>query len=715
MEEILHFKVSTGLKDIIGRELITNELVAIFELVKNSYDADAKNIEILIDNFNNFIEIKDDGHGMGYDDLKNKWLFVAYSEKKEQTNTTYAGSKGIGRFSCDRLGSQLILRSKTNDQDSELIINWGKFEENTLKKFEELDIKYSSGENISNLSVDTISKCGTTLRISNLRDNWSVERAKKVISALQRLVNPFVKDNDININVKYTDSSSGIMELNERVYNNVSNVLDTKTIYMECRIKGNSINLSLVDKKKVIYDLVLENYSMIDNAFFKIYYLNSSAKNNFKRIMKQRAIEYGSIFLYKNNFRIFPYGEPDFDSFGLNLRKGQGYNRYLAHRELLGWINIIDKEDHFKEVSSRDRGFIANDYTISLEKIYMELIQRPLESYVQLVKFGDSEIDDISDSDGESIDKLLRRFKKFNILNEKRYEIPKNAQPIEKRFDLLDYENITTTEKKEIQKDLKKVMTATRKENVAVKKEKKKIEKKVHQLQNQVEITERILEKENPEKQKVLFHELGKVSKELNDVVDIVVDMMTTAEIEKFNEYLVSVRKSADKLDSIKKQILRLNFETFSKLANIELKSYLLSYLKYAASKKIKLNTNFGDGRVVKEINIYDFGVLIDNLILNAAERDATTIDVSFKQDNTGFTFTSDTGPIDIKPVENIFKLGVSSKDDGSGMGLYLCSEICKEFGWLLSVDELLGNLVRFNIDFGEYNERENQHFVARG
>lgn len=213
----------------------------------------------------------------------------------------------------------------------------------------------------------------------------------------------------------------------------------------------------------------------------------------------------------------------------------------------------------------------------------------------------------------------------------------------------------------------------------------------------------------------MLFHELGKVSKELNDVVDIVVDMMTTAEIEKFNEYLVSVRKSADKLDSIKKQILRLNFETFSKLANIELKSYLLSYLKYAASKKIKLNTNFGDGRVVKEINIYDFGVLIDNLILNAAERDATTIDVSFKQDNTGFTFTSDTGPIDIKPVENIFKLGVSSKDDGSGMGLYLCSEICKEFGWLLSVDELLGNLVRFNIDFGEYNERENQHFVARG
>lgn len=54
--------------------------------------------------------------------------------------------------------------------------------------------------------------------------------------------------------------------------------------------------------------------------------------------MKTEPKNYGSIFLYKNNFRIFPYGEVDFDAFGLNLRKTQGFNRYLGHRELLGGL-----------------------------------------------------------------------------------------------------------------------------------------------------------------------------------------------------------------------------------------------------------------------------------------------------------------------------------------------------------------------------------------
>lgn len=415
--------------------------------------------------------------------------------------------------------------------------------------------------------------------------------------------------------------------------------------------------------------------------------------------MKQRAIEYGSIFLYKNNFRIFPYGEPDFDSFGLNLRKGQGYNRYLAHRELLGWINIIDNNNNFKEVSSRDRGFITNDYTIALEKIYMELIQRPLESYVQLVKFGDSEIDDISDKENNAIDKLLLRFKKFNVINQNKYEIPRSAQPIEKRFDLLDYDDIETSEKKEIQKDLKKVMAETRKENVRVKKDKKNIEKKVQQLQNRVEINERILEEDNPRRQKMLFHELGKVSNELDAAVTQMITGMGDKELEAFKEYLLGIRKSSDKLSSIKKQILRINFETFSTLEDIELKSYLQSYLKYTNSK-VKVKMDLTGNKVIKRINIYDFGVLIDNLILNAIERDATIIEIIFKENDTGFNFISNTGPIDIKPIDNIFKLGVTSKDDGTGMGLYMCKDICNDFGWDLSVTEFMNDLVNFSIDF---------------
>ncbi|MBC1442760.1 histidine kinase, partial [Listeria seeligeri] len=238
MEEILHFKVSSGLKDIIGRDLITNELVAIFELVKNSYDAHSKNVDIIINSFENFIEIRDNGNGMNYKDIKDKWLFVAYSEKKDQIEETYAGSKGIGRFSCDRLGGKMILRSKKEGEDNQLSINWGDFEKNSLQKFEELNVKLLSNESIDT-EIDTISPTGTTLRIEKLRDEWTPERVKKVISSLQRLINPFVEDDRIKVNVKYISSSSGIAEIDTNVSNNVAHVLDTKTIYMECIINNN--------------------------------------------------------------------------------------------------------------------------------------------------------------------------------------------------------------------------------------------------------------------------------------------------------------------------------------------------------------------------------------------------------------------------------------------------------------------------------------------
>jgi DNA mismatch repair ATPase MutL len=80
VEEILHFRVSSGLKNIIGRELINDKYIAIFELVKNSYDAGAKNVTILFKELGTpaaTITIKDDGNGMSKEDIINKWLFVA--------------------------------------------------------------------------------------------------------------------------------------------------------------------------------------------------------------------------------------------------------------------------------------------------------------------------------------------------------------------------------------------------------------------------------------------------------------------------------------------------------------------------------------------------------------------------------------------------------------------------------------------------------------
>lgn len=699
MEEKLHFKVSSGLKDIIGKDLITNELVAIFELVKNGYDADATEINLIINSYENYIVIQDNGKGMNRDDIENKWLFVAHSEKKD-SDKVYAGSKGIGRFSCDRLGTKLKLISHKDDEVSKLEIDWGEFEKDSLTKFEELDVTYTSLDVIED---SFIQKSGTILTISNLRDTWDLNRVNKVIKALQRLVNPFVDDGKIKINVKYISSSSGIAKLDEYISNDIATVLDKKTIYIECDIKETEISISLYDKEKIIYSFKIENNTILKDIYFKIYYLSTAAKNNFTRIMKTTPKDYGSIFLYKNNFRIFPYGEVDFDAFGLNLRKTQGFNRYLGHRELLGWINITDSENHFNEVTSRDRGFVTNSYTIEFEKVYMELVQRPLESYMQLIKFGNSDIDEIETDDTDAIQKLIQRFKKYKFTVAPRvYELPKIAQPLEKKFELLDDVNTSSSEKKEIQKSLKQATVELRKENQEVKKEKQRIYKENSRLKNEIEIKEKIILNEKPARQDMLFHELGKAGKELTATLQKMIRLMTPEEYEKFSDSIYKIRRTSDKLSSIKKQILRLNFESFSNLENIELKSYLRSYVANLIDDTVKLKVSLGIGELYQSINVYDFGTLLDNLIINAQDRNAKDIHIFFDEDNKIMHFTSDTGPIDIEPIENIFNIGVTSKRRGTGLGMYICQQICKDFNWEISVQQLKNNVVDFQIKFSE-------------
>lgn len=152
----LHFDVSTGLKRVLGRELITNDEVAIFEMVKNSFDAKARTVYLHFEP--DSITIADDGSGMSYEDLQNKWLFVAYSAKrlgndrdefreKAIERTQYAGNKGIGRFSSDRLGERLILQTRpAGDQSRDvhtLSVDWERFEQNDTEHFESVPVEYA--------------------------------------------------------------------------------------------------------------------------------------------------------------------------------------------------------------------------------------------------------------------------------------------------------------------------------------------------------------------------------------------------------------------------------------------------------------------------------------------------------------------------------------------------------------------------------------------
>jgi hypothetical protein len=215
MGEELHFRISSALKDIIGKDLITDNYIAIFELVKNSFDAYATKVEVIFENSKSSsakIIVKDNGKGMSYDDLKNKWLFVAYSAKKEGTendsfdyrdkiykNRPFAGAKGIGRFSCDRLGKMLYLetiKKEPNAKTETLVTDWEKFEGDLKQEFVDISVIHET-INKSNFGL----KHGTVLEISDLRTPWTRNDFLRLKDSLAKLINPSNSANENNFQI----------------------------------------------------------------------------------------------------------------------------------------------------------------------------------------------------------------------------------------------------------------------------------------------------------------------------------------------------------------------------------------------------------------------------------------------------------------------------------------------------------------------------------
>ncbi|PWG02130.1 hypothetical protein DF286_04045 [Sphingosinicella humi] len=179
------FRISTHLKDIIGRDLVTNEFVAIFELVKNSIDAGATKVDIEFDPDESSIAIVDNGRGMTANDIRDKWLFVAYSEKALASTDNYrdkikpagqfAGSKGIGRFACDTLGEQLELYSRSSGGKSitKLDVDWTRFEKDSTKEFQTVSVNLGSVSSFPKIyNADSPKDGGTILVIKETRQEW---------------------------------------------------------------------------------------------------------------------------------------------------------------------------------------------------------------------------------------------------------------------------------------------------------------------------------------------------------------------------------------------------------------------------------------------------------------------------------------------------------------------------------------------------------------
>ena len=213
------FRFSSRFSQLIGRNLISNPIVAVSELVKNSYDADADNISVEFSNLLSGVptlKITDDGDGMTFDDIATKWMMVGTDNKVHNPLTPKGrrklGEKGIGRFSVERLARKLQIISSKSDDDFaiSLSIDWD--------QYENYDGEFSAlTHRVVKLPCDICHK-GTTLILSDLRDEWTETRLldlQKEIELLRPLnINrlSFKKYSFPGDNVKIALSAPGILK-----------------------------------------------------------------------------------------------------------------------------------------------------------------------------------------------------------------------------------------------------------------------------------------------------------------------------------------------------------------------------------------------------------------------------------------------------------------------------------------------------------------------
>lgn len=416
----LSFRISAGLKNIIGRDLISDKYIAVFELVKNAYDAGASKVNITFDKSEknqDQIIISDNGCGMTYNDIVEKWLFVAYSEKKlqnrkkasfrDEIKREIAGAKGVGRFSCDRLGASLTLITKTKDEilSNKVEVDWNKFELDDTQEFMNIPVEYSAVKTPSGGFAK-----GTTLIVNNLRESWSREELLRLKRSLMKLISPDANKGELPFDIelivpseyendKKTLNKSGINPdrdiVNGVIHNDIFEKLNIKTTCIEVNISedGQLITSKLTDRGEYIFCVKEKNrnYYQLRDISIVVFFLNQSAKASFTRQMGGvRPKDYGSVFIYKNGFRVNPYGEPGQDFFGIDQRKAQGWKRFLGTREIMGRISIKGDNDQFMETTSRAHGFIQTPAVDMLADLFLEKVLKVLEKYVvHLINWGE--------------------------------------------------------------------------------------------------------------------------------------------------------------------------------------------------------------------------------------------------------------------------------------------------------------------------------------
>lgn len=327
---------------LLGGELIRDEVMAINELVKNAHDADASRVSLKflgVTDTNGEILIEDDGHGMDVDILLENWMQPAGSTKsREDRHYTpggrrVLGEKGVGRFAIDRLGRNAELVSRRSPADTELVANfdWDEFDDETRLLS---DVESSWSERVP----VHFERTGTLLKVSGLRAPWTEKNFRKLTTRLHRLLNPFQNGHNFSIEI-HSDEFPDYQRTIDTSF------LESSPYRVSASFDGVSmVNVALNGKDAVAHrwngageldcgpvTITLHGFDLDSESIAKV---GPPAE------VRGWLREWSGISIYRDGFRVLPYGEPDDDWLRLDQRRVNNPVVRLSNNQLCGFIEI---------------------------------------------------------------------------------------------------------------------------------------------------------------------------------------------------------------------------------------------------------------------------------------------------------------------------------------------------------------------------------------
>ena len=394
----------------LGEELISNETVAVIELVKNSYDADASVVVIRLENSgpdnDGKIEVVDDGSGMSMEIIRNAWMEPATSTKKyakfsKKLKRRVLGEKGIGRFASARLARQLelVTREEGSELESYVLFDWTQFDDDEKYLDEILFLTDSRTPNeimpgrkivISSDESIHLPAHGTLLRMTGLKKVWGDRDFQSLARGLARLVSPFSEQADFSVFLSSKNESGALTqiqppelvnyphyvisgEVNEdggykfqvKILESKEEVLVGRLVWVTRKNGSELLDLSEGDQTPDLFD----DYRKLSCGPLKFEFrvwdrddlgnvmqrLSGNSLGVGIRDIRRDLDSIAGINIYRDGFRVLPYGEPDTDFLRLDMRRVQKPTMRLSNNQIVGYVSIsADANPDLRDRSNRE-------------------------------------------------------------------------------------------------------------------------------------------------------------------------------------------------------------------------------------------------------------------------------------------------------------------------------------------------------------------------